>query len=81
MLVIRRRPGESLLIGENVEVEILESSTSQVKVGIRAPREIAVVRKEIHLTMEENRAAARTPEASVRDVLSHLKKKSASKVD
>ena len=58
MLVIRRRVGETLVIGEEIELEILEISGSQVKVGIRAPREIAVLRKEIRLTMEQNQAAA-----------------------
>ena len=47
MLVIRRRPGEALVIGEDVEIEILESSASQVKLGIRAPKSVAVLRKEI----------------------------------
>ncbi len=59
MLVIRRRPGEALLIGDDVEVEILDIMGSQVKVGIRAPREITVLRKEIRLTIDQNRAAAR----------------------
>jgi carbon storage regulator len=58
MLVIRRRPGEALLIGDGVEIEILECAGSHVKLGIRAPRQIAVLRKEIHLTAQQNRAAA-----------------------
>ena len=58
MLVIRRRPGEVLLIGDDVEVEILEVTGSQVKLGIRAPREVTILRKEIRLTIEQNRAAA-----------------------
>jgi carbon storage regulator len=58
MLVIRRRPGEALLIGEGVEIEILGCSPSQVKLGIRAPKQVAVLRKEIHLTGEQNRLAA-----------------------
>jgi carbon storage regulator CsrA len=37
VLVIRRRPGECVLIGEEVEVEILEATASLVKLGIRAP--------------------------------------------
>ena len=57
--MIRRRPGETLVIGENVEVEILESSASQVKLGIRAPKSVAVVRKEIQLTCDQNRESAR----------------------
>ncbi len=59
MLVIRRRAGESLLIGDDVEIEILESTASHVKLGIRAPKEVLVLRKEIGLTRDQNRAAAR----------------------
>ena len=58
MLIIRRRAGESLLIGDNVEIEILELGPGHVKLGIRAPREITVLRKEVLLTQAENRAAA-----------------------
>lgn len=64
MLVIRRRAGESLLVGDNVEIEILEISGGQVKLGIRAPREVSILRKEVYLTREQNRAAvesARSP--------------------
>lgn len=58
MLVVRRRAGESLLIGDQVEIEILDLGTSHVKLGIRAPREITVLRKEVQLIGEANRAAA-----------------------
>lgn len=58
MLVIRRRPGESLLVGEEIEIEILECGHSHVKLGIRAPREVVILRKEIQLTREQNRIAA-----------------------
>lgn len=59
MLVIRRREGETLLIGDEVEIEILEVGATQVKLGIRAPKHVTVLRKEIRLTGEQNRAAAR----------------------
>jgi carbon storage regulator len=58
MLVIRRRQGESLYIGDDVEVSILEITGSQVKLGIQAPREVAVLRAEIRVTAEQNREAA-----------------------
>jgi carbon storage regulator len=58
MLIIRRRPGESLFIGDDVELEILEIAGSQVKLGIRAPKEVTVLRAEIHLTARQNRAAS-----------------------
>jgi carbon storage regulator len=59
MLVIRRRPGEILVIGENVEVEVLDATPSQVKLGIRAPKSVPVLRKEIQLTRDQNLASSR----------------------
>ncbi|HVT92050.1 MAG TPA: carbon storage regulator [Bryobacteraceae bacterium] len=60
MLVIRRRAGEALLVGDGVELEILEISGGQVKLGVRAPREIVVLRKEVKITEDENRAASQS---------------------
>ena len=48
------------MIGAQVELEILEIGASQVKLGIRAPREITVLRKEIQLTQDQNRAASQS---------------------
>jgi carbon storage regulator len=61
MLVIRRRPGETLVIGCDIEIEILDASASQVKLGIRAPKNVPVLRKEIQLTRDQNLASAREP--------------------
>ena len=58
MLVIRRRAGQSILIGDNIEIEVIEVTPTRVKLGIVAPKQIGVVRKEIVLTQEANRAAA-----------------------
>ena len=58
MLVIRRRAGESFRIGDDIEVEILETSGAQVKIGIRAPREVPVLRTEVYLTSLQNQTAA-----------------------
>ncbi|HSW49803.1 MAG TPA: carbon storage regulator [Bryobacteraceae bacterium] len=59
MLVIRRREGEAILIGEDVEIEILEITPARVKLGIRAPDHVQVLRKELKATREQNLAAAR----------------------
>lgn len=59
MLVIRRRAGEAFLINGNVEIEILEVGSTQVKLGIIAPKEISVLRKEVHVTRRQNEAASR----------------------
>jgi carbon storage regulator len=59
MLVVRRRAGETLLIGDDVEIEILDSTHSHVKLGIRAPKHVTVLRKEIYLTQQQNAVSAR----------------------
>lgn len=58
MLVIRRREGESLLIDSVIELTVLEISPSRVKLGISAPAQVSVLRKEVVLTADENRQAA-----------------------
>ena len=58
MLVIRRRCGESILIGEEIEIQIAEIGPTRVKLAILAPKEVPVLRKEVHLTREQNLAAA-----------------------
>jgi carbon storage regulator len=62
MLILRRRPGESLLIGDEVEIEVLEAGSWGVKVGIRAPRGITILRKELRMVRESNLVAARQVE-------------------
>jgi carbon storage regulator len=57
MLVIRRRAGESILIGPDVEVEILDAGPNRVKLGIVGPRSTQVIRKEVKLTAENNISA------------------------
>ena len=59
MLVIRRHPGEAIQIGDEVEIVVMECGAGRVKLGIRAPKEIAVVRAEVRQTREQNLAAAR----------------------
>ena len=47
MLILTRRTGESLRIGDDVEVTVMAVNGSQVRIGIKAPRNIAVDREEI----------------------------------
>jgi len=58
MLMMSRRAGETILIGDDIEVVIAHIGRSRVKVGIRAPRETAVIAQEFRLVRDENRAAA-----------------------
>jgi carbon storage regulator len=47
MLILTRRIGESIKIGDNVEVVVMGLNGSQIRLGIKAPREVAVHREEI----------------------------------
>jgi carbon storage regulator len=75
MLVIRRRAGEVLLIGEDVEIEVLDIGGSQVKLGIRAPKHVLVLRKEIQITAQQNLAASKEKSRAAVDSLLHTLKK------
>ena len=58
MLMMSRREGEIILIGDDVEIVIARIGRSRVTVGIRAPRQTPVAAREIKLVEEENRTAA-----------------------
>ena len=59
MLILARRPGERVVIGEDILVTVMEVSASTVRLGIEAPRGVSIFREEIWLAVkEENRAAA-----------------------
>jgi carbon storage regulator len=74
MLVMSRRRGETILIGDEIEIVIAHIGRSRVKVGIRAPRSMSVVAREMKLVREENLAAARTPTpAALSGLLADLK--------
>ena len=81
MLVIRRRSGESLLVGNEIEIEILEIGGSHVKLGIRAPKHVVVLRKEIQIAGQENLAASKEKStAAVDSLLMTLKKREPSPI-
>lgn len=59
MLALSRKQGESIMVGNDIELTILEVKGEQVKVGISAPKSIPVYRKEIYMQIrEENKEAA-----------------------
>lgn len=57
--MIRRRSSESVLLGDDIEIQVLEIAGNRVKLGISAPRELLVLRKELRQTEEFNRDASR----------------------
>lgn len=59
MLILTRKPGESLYIGDNIKITIVEIKGHQIRVGIDAPTDLRIYREEIYLQiLEENKAAA-----------------------
>jgi carbon storage regulator len=65
VLVLTRRPGERVQIGENIVLEILEIHHGQVRLGLQAPEHIRIYREEVarELREENRRAAAAAPDA------------------
>lgn len=61
MLMMSRRQGETILIGDSIEIVIAHLGRSRVKVGIRAPREMVVLAREVKLVRDENLTAAVAP--------------------
>lgn len=58
MLVVKRKKGESIIIGDNIEVNIVEIDGASVKISIDAPREISILRKELlNEVQKENKNA------------------------
>lgn len=58
MLILWRRSGQSLIVGDGIEIQVLDAGSNRVKLGIVAPSSVAVFRKETQATREQNRAAA-----------------------
>lgn len=59
MLVLSRKKGQSIMIGENVEISIVDIQGDQVRLGINAPRSVTIHRKEVFVEIQnENQEAA-----------------------
>ncbi|AZB44535.1 carbon storage regulator [Bacillus sp. FJAT-42376] len=71
MLVLTRKLNEAIQIGEDIEITVVSIQDGQVKLGINAPKNIDIHRKEIYLSIQEENSSA----ASVSiDLLKNLKK-------
>lgn len=70
MLALSRKKGQGIIIGDNIELVVLDISKDQVRIGINAPKNISIHRKEIYLQIqEENKKANNTTD----DIASKLK--------
>ena len=62
MLALTRKKGEALMVNNNVEITILEVRGDQVKIGIDAPKDVPIYRKEVYLQIQEENKASFSPE-------------------
>ena len=58
MLVLTRKSNQSIMIGDEIEVTVLSVMGEKVRIGIQAPRDIPVFRKEVYLEIQQERVAA-----------------------
>ncbi len=75
MLVLTRRIGESIIIGQNIKVMVTDIQGNQVRLGIEAPTEIPVHRGEIYERIKEQNLKAAQAAQGAEDVLTKLGKK------
>lgn len=70
MLVLSRKKGQSIMLGDNIELTIIEIQGDQVRIGINAPKSVQVYRKELFLEIqEENKKAAGSSKLELESIL------------
>ncbi|MFC1545948.1 carbon storage regulator CsrA [Pseudomonadota bacterium] len=71
MLILTRKSGETITIGDDIQIRVLGVKGGQVRIGIDAPRNVTVNREEVHARVQaEGDAAVATPEAVLADAAS-----------
>ncbi|GAB1643294.1 carbon storage regulator CsrA [Krasilnikovia sp. MM14-A1259] len=74
MLVLTRKAGESVIIGDNIVVTVLEARGDVIRIGIQAPRDVQVHREEVYRELQAaNREAASPAEESVQALTDSLR--------
>lgn len=80
MLVLARKKNQSIIIGDNIEIVVVELGNDQVKIGISAPQNVSVHRKEVYESIKTEMEGARVLPGKLPD-LSKLPKKKPSDID
>jgi carbon storage regulator len=69
MLVLTRKKNQSIIVGDDIEVTVIDIVGDQVRIGIKAPKNVTVHRKEVYLEIrQENRMAAEVNTSAIKDL-------------
>ena len=74
MLVLTRRPGESIIVGQDIVVTVIEIKGGQVRIGIDAPREVQVHREEVYEQVRQENLSAVASARRAREALSQTRR-------
>ncbi|KHE69119.1 carbon storage regulator CsrA, partial [Halobacillus sp. BBL2006] len=74
MLILNRKKDESIKIGDDIEIKVLSIEGNQVRIGIDAPANMEIHRKEIYLAIQEENEAAASFSDNLMDLLKNNKK-------
>ena len=69
MLVVTRKPDESITVADNIEITILEIAKDKVKIGINAPKDVKIFRSELKMLRQTNEQAANASGEAIRNLL------------
>jgi carbon storage regulator len=73
MLILTRRLGEYITIGDDIKITFLDIKGKQLRIGIEAPRNVAVHRGEIYQMIQEQNVQAATSDMKVSEIWKHIK--------
>jgi carbon storage regulator len=73
MLVLNRKMGESIILGDNIEVTILDIQDGKIKIGIEAPKAVSILRKEVYEAIKAENEASINSNDNILDILKSIK--------
>jgi len=74
MLVLTRKKGQSIIIHDNIEITVLDVEGENIKIGISAPREVQVIRKELLVSVKETNQESVGLTINMQNLSNELKK-------
>ena len=72
MLILTRKLGESIAIGDDIKITFLEMTGKQLRIGIEAPRNVPVHRAEVYQAIQEQNVQASSPDVRIADIWEQL---------